>query len=116
MLDLWYVHAGSELTLGGAFSIGSNTDPLYCGVNLVEHSLKLDKPVVFVSLNYRVNFFGFLASKELAADNAKYEGGVGNYGWSLNHGHAKSQDFGINAEVLNGFKRTLSTLVEILLR
>ena len=53
---------------------------MYQGVNFVEESLKLDQPVVFVGINYRVNFFGFLASKELAKDNAQHGGGVGNYG------------------------------------
>jgi carboxylesterase type B len=46
----------------------------------VEHSLEWNEPVVYVAINYRVNFFGFLASKELAKDNAAHGGGVGNYG------------------------------------
>jgi carboxylesterase type B len=83
VLDLWYSLAESTLTVGGAFSIGANSEPPYNGFRTVELSMKLNKPVVFVALNYRVNFFGFLASKELAADNAKHEGGVGNYGLSL---------------------------------
>jgi acetylcholinesterase len=56
---------------------------MYHGASLVEHSLEWDEPVVYVSINYRVNFFGFLASKELAKDNAAHGGGVGNYGTSL---------------------------------
>ena len=53
---------------------------MYHGASLVEHSLEWDEPVVYVSINYRLNFFGFLASKELVKDNAAHGGGVGNYG------------------------------------
>lgn len=53
---------------------------MYNGASLVEYSLEWDQPVVYVSINYRVNFFGFLTSKELAKDNAAHGGGVGNYG------------------------------------
>jgi carboxylesterase type B len=82
VLDLWYSFVFRKLRIGGAFSIGANSEPPYNGVRTVELSMKLNKPVVFVAINYRVNFFGFMASKELAADNAKHEGGVGNYGLS----------------------------------
>lgn len=66
--------------LGGAFCIGSNSKGLYKGANLVEHSIEWGQPIVYVAINYRVNFFGFLASKELVKDNAAHGGGVGNYG------------------------------------
>ena len=71
---------GVALIEGGAFSIGSNSKKIYHGANLVEHSIKLDEPIVYVAINYRLNFFGFLASKELIKDNAAHGGGVGNYG------------------------------------
>lgn len=70
--------------LGGAFCIGGNSKSFYNGVQTVEHSLEWNEPVVYFAINYRVNFFGFLASKELIKDNAAHGGGVGNYGISLN--------------------------------
>lgn len=73
------------ILLGGAFCVGGNSKRIYKGVNLVEHSLACDEPVVYVALNYRVNYFGFLASKELAKDNAAHGGGVGNYGYQFRY-------------------------------
>ena len=67
------------MTSGGAFSIGSNSKAFYNGANLVEHSIEWNEPIVYVAINYRLNFFGFLASKELIKDNAAHGGGVGNY-------------------------------------
>jgi carboxylesterase type B len=66
--------------LGGVFCIGGNSKGLYKGANFVQHSIEWGEPVVYVAINYRVNFFGFLASKELIEDNAAHGGGVGNYG------------------------------------
>ena len=66
--------------VGGAFSIGGNSKKTYHGESFVERSISLDEPIVYVSINYRLNFFGFLASKELIKDNAAHGGGVGNYG------------------------------------
>lgn len=74
----------NKLTKGGAFSMGANSKKFYHGANLVEHSIKWNEPIVYVAVNYRLGFFGFLASKELAKDNAAHEGGVGNYG--VSHG------------------------------
>jgi carboxylesterase type B len=80
-LDLWYeILFDRADSLGGAFCIGGNSKSFYNGVQTVEHSLEWNEPVVYVALNYRVNFFGFLASKELAKDNAAHGGGVGNCG------------------------------------
>ncbi|KAJ7832850.1 carotenoid ester lipase precursor [Mycena olivaceomarginata] len=57
---------------GGGFEIGypSSTD----GSVLVNQSIALGSPVVYVSLNYRLNVFGFLASKEVK------KAGLGNLG------------------------------------
>ncbi|KAF8188779.1 carotenoid ester lipase precursor [Mycena galopus ATCC 62051] len=57
---------------GGGFEIGypSSTD----GSILVNQSIALGSPVVYVSLNYRLNSLGFLASKEVKA------AGLGNLG------------------------------------
>ncbi|KII88128.1 hypothetical protein PLICRDRAFT_140103 [Plicaturopsis crispa FD-325 SS-3] len=57
---------------GGGFSSGSTS--IYSGVPLVERSVALGEPVIYVSMNYRLNAFGFLASKEVK------EAGVGNLG------------------------------------
>jgi len=56
---------------------------MYNGVKTVHNSIEWGEPVITVSLNYRVNYFGFLASKELIKDNAAHGGGVGNYGTNL---------------------------------
>jgi acetylcholinesterase len=37
---------------------------IYQGANIVKRSLDMNQPVVFVSLNYRLAHFGFMASKE----------------------------------------------------
>ncbi|KAF9976300.1 hypothetical protein BGZ73_008788 [Actinomortierella ambigua] len=50
---------------GGSFRIGGNLSPIYDATNLVARSIELNKPVIVVCINYRLNFFGFLASKEL---------------------------------------------------
>jgi len=69
--------------IGGAFAMGSNSNGFYKGASTVEHSIEWGEPVVYVAINYRLNYFGFLASKELAKDNAAHGGGVGNYGFEL---------------------------------
>ncbi|KAI0731479.1 sterol esterase [Fomitopsis betulina] len=48
---------------GGAFETGNSaSNP---GNEIVERSLVLDEPIIFVSINYRLNAFGFLASEEV---------------------------------------------------
>ncbi|KII93361.1 hypothetical protein PLICRDRAFT_100054 [Plicaturopsis crispa FD-325 SS-3] len=69
--------AGSKLPVvvwifGGGFEQGSPT--IYDGGVIVKRSIALDEPVIYVSLNYRVTAFGFLASKEVK------DAGVGNLG------------------------------------
>ncbi|MDR1557554.1 MAG: carboxylesterase family protein [Tannerellaceae bacterium] len=57
---------------GGGFTGGSGTVPLYDGEGMAR------KGVVFVTINYRLGIFGFLAHPELSAEA---ENGVsGNYG------------------------------------
>ncbi|MDR0763070.1 MAG: carboxylesterase family protein [Bacteroidales bacterium] len=57
---------------GGGFTGGSGTVPLYNGEAMAR------KGVVFVTINYRLGIFGFLAHPELSAED---ENGVsGNYG------------------------------------
>ncbi|KAJ7101536.1 carotenoid ester lipase precursor [Mycena belliarum] len=57
---------------GGGFELGGTS--MYDGTTIVERSIAMGKPVIYVSMNYRVSAFGFLASKEVR------EAGVGNLG------------------------------------
>lgn len=57
---------------GGGFEFGTSSD--YNGSVIVERSIALGEPVIFVSMNYRLSGFGFLASAEVKA------AGVGNLG------------------------------------
>ncbi|TBU41183.1 alpha/beta-hydrolase [Dichomitus squalens] len=57
---------------GGGFETGGTSG--YDGTPIVKRSIELGEPVIYVSLNYRLNGFGFLASKEVK------EAGVGNLG------------------------------------
>ncbi|KAI1296197.1 hypothetical protein EDD11_007504 [Mortierella claussenii] len=68
---------------GGANRDGSNAIPLYDAVSFVQRSIQLQKPVIVVAVNYRVNLFGFLASRELEQDlqeNSPSDTSVGNWG------------------------------------
>jgi carboxylesterase type B len=38
------------------------------GNHLIQQSMTLGKPFVFVTLNYRLGFYGFLSSQELEAE------------------------------------------------
>ncbi|KAL2871205.1 Alpha/Beta hydrolase protein [Aspergillus lucknowensis] len=53
---------------GGAFELGWSS--MYDGTSLVKHGISIDKPFIFVAVNYRVGGFGFLAGKEILADGA----------------------------------------------
>lgn len=57
---------------GGGFTSGSGAVPIYDGTNMAE------KGVVFVTINYRVGIFGFLAHKELTESSTLESSG--NYG------------------------------------
>ncbi|KAG0347070.1 hypothetical protein BG004_000180 [Podila humilis] len=73
---------------GGAMRDGSNGVPLYDACNLVQHSIQLGQPTIVVAINYRLNVFGFIASKELlhdvqsshAAPESRLAQSVGNWG------------------------------------
>ncbi|CZR32235.1 uncharacterized protein FPRO_02047 [Fusarium proliferatum ET1] len=49
---------------GGGFLAGSANDLRYNGSFLVENSVKMDTPVIFVSLNYRLGALGMMACSE----------------------------------------------------
>jgi carboxylesterase type B len=73
---LVYVHGGS-LLYGGA------NLPIFDGVNLVSHSLAIDKPIIYVSFNYRVGLGGFLASRAIAGElHDDGHSGCGNFGFT----------------------------------
>ncbi|KAN0124156.1 Alpha/Beta hydrolase fold [Lactarius tabidus] len=62
------VKPGSKLPVvvwiyGGAFEVGSSTT--YDGTVVVKRSIALQQPVIYVSINYRLSAFGFLASQEV---------------------------------------------------
>jgi len=57
---------------GGAFAGGAGEIKVYDGANLAQAG------IVFVTINYRVNILGFLASPELSAEFPHH--GSGNYG------------------------------------
>ncbi|KAJ4986321.1 para-nitrobenzyl esterase [Stagonosporopsis vannaccii] len=50
--------------LRGAFSVGCNAWPQYDLAKFVQCSFSQGKPVICVSINYRLGIFGFLASKQ----------------------------------------------------
>lgn len=73
---LVYVHGGS-LLYGGA------NLPIFDAVNIVSHSLAINKPIICVSFNYRVGLGGFLASTALAKElRADGHDGCGNFGFT----------------------------------
>ncbi|KAH9970734.1 carotenoid ester lipase precursor [Lactifluus volemus] len=57
---------------GGGFEDGSTG--IYNATEIVLRSIKLGEPIIYVSMNYRVSAFGFLASQEVK------DAGVGNLG------------------------------------
>ncbi|KAF2088053.1 alpha/beta-hydrolase [Saccharata proteae CBS 121410] len=63
---------------GGAFTIGSNAETVYNGLDLVAKSVEIGEPIIHVAINYRLGYFGFLASDELLRESGNI--GVGNYG------------------------------------
>ncbi|KAF8273340.1 alpha/beta-hydrolase [Lactarius quietus] len=50
---------------GGAYNVGSASDPAFDGTRIVTRSVAIKKPIILVTMNYRVNTFGFLASSHV---------------------------------------------------
>ncbi|GJJ69329.1 hypothetical protein EMPS_01675 [Entomortierella parvispora] len=73
---------------GGSFRDGTNAMDVYDGTNLVKRSVELGRPVIVVTLNYRMNFHGFFACPELLEDlkadarysSSEYNQAAGNWG------------------------------------
>ncbi|TFY81776.1 hypothetical protein EWM64_g2235 [Hericium alpestre] len=59
---------------GGGFQVGGTATYGDPSEKMVERSMQLGQPMIYVSMNYRVSALGFLASKEVRA------AGVGNLG------------------------------------
>ncbi|KAF7357370.1 Carboxylic ester hydrolase [Mycena sanguinolenta] len=57
---------------GGGFELGS--PEMYDGTTIVQRSIAMGEPVIYVSMNYRLSAFGFLGGAEVRA------AGVGNLG------------------------------------
>ncbi|OSS46873.1 hypothetical protein B5807_08857 [Epicoccum nigrum] len=53
---------------GGTFTNGGGADQRYNLSFIVEQSVKIGKPIIGVSINYRLSFWGFTSSNELADD------------------------------------------------
>ncbi|KAF9789755.1 Alpha/Beta hydrolase protein, partial [Thelephora terrestris] len=53
---------------GGAFAVGDGSS--YDGSTVVQRSVELGEPVIYVNFNYRLNAFGFLGGKEALAGGA----------------------------------------------
>lgn len=64
---------------GGGFTAGGIADPRFNMSYIVAQADEISKPIIAVSLNYRVAGFGFLASKEVLTADGKV-GGVANAG------------------------------------
>nr|CDI53955.1 related to carboxylesterase/lipase EstA precursor [Melanopsichium pennsylvanicum 4] len=50
---------------GGGFTAGGSADPRYNTSFIVRESVRMGKPIMAISINYRVGAWGFLASKEI---------------------------------------------------
>ncbi|KAM0329194.1 hypothetical protein ACHAQA_004493 [Verticillium albo-atrum] len=69
------VKAGDKLPVGvwvhgGSYVQGGSRDPRYNLTEIVDQSVKEGKPMVAVSINYRLSLWGFLFSEELDSANA----------------------------------------------
>lgn len=60
---------------GGSYTYGSGSSPLYLGSNIAGYA----GDVIVVTINYRLNVFGFLAGEALLAESP--DKSVGNYGF-----------------------------------
>jgi carboxylesterase type B len=50
---------------GGGFQEGGSADERYGPSGIMEQSVRMETPIIYVSFNYRVSGFGFLAGSEL---------------------------------------------------
>ncbi|KAH9481763.1 Lipase 1 [Psilocybe cubensis] len=57
---LFWIHVGT---------ISASSDPATDPTELIQRSMEIGKPIIFVSTNYRLNTFGFLASSSVAPED-----------------------------------------------
>ncbi|KAJ0420343.1 Alpha/Beta hydrolase protein [Aspergillus carlsbadensis] len=76
---LIFIHGGA--LVGGNQALQCAGRELFDMHDLVQRSMNTGKPIIGVTINYRVGPLGFLASKELAAFNTSHGEPVGNYGF-----------------------------------
>ena len=85
---LFYIH-------GGGYNNGSGSSPLYDGVNLCRRG-----DVVVITLNHRLNAFGYLYLAELGGEDLQWSGNVGQLDlvqalhWVREHAHEFGGDAG----------------------
>ena len=73
-----FIHGGAFVTGSSAVQVGGRE--IYDPTELVKASDRLGKPLVVVTINYRLGPLGFLASKQLRQFNESHGEAVGNYG------------------------------------
>ncbi|EIN14306.1 alpha/beta-hydrolase [Punctularia strigosozonata HHB-11173 SS5] len=54
---------------GGAYTSGAASDPSFDPTAIIQRSVEIGKPIMFASVNYRVNTFGFLASRFVPSED-----------------------------------------------
>lgn len=85
---LFYIH-------GGGYNNGSGNSPLYDGVNLCRRG-----DVVLITVNHRLNAFGYLYLAELGGEDLQWSGNVGQLDlvralhWVREHAHEFGGDAG----------------------
>ncbi len=85
---LFYIH-------GGGYNNGSGSSPLYDGVNLCRRG-----DVVVITVNHRLNAFGYLYLAELGGEDLQWSGNVGQLDliqalhWVREHAHEFGGDAG----------------------
>ena len=73
-----FIHGGAFV--GGNHAIQLHGREVFDGTGLVRHSMRLNKDMISVGINYRVGPLGFLASRELTAFSKFHGEPAGNYG------------------------------------
>ncbi|PAV16481.1 sterol esterase from carbohydrate esterase family CE10 [Pyrrhoderma noxium] len=76
---------------GGGFETGGPS--LYPGNTIVERSIALEEPIIYVSANYRLNAFGFLPGKEVL-DSGNTNIGIRDQRFALEWVHDNIEKFG----------------------
>ncbi|KAJ7183217.1 alpha/beta-hydrolase [Mycena filopes] len=54
---------------GGAWTILSSSSPAFDPTRIIQRSVAIGKPIIFVSMNYRLNTFGYLASSSMMPED-----------------------------------------------